>query len=232
MVTAALPVAAEAAEPITIEERKTAKPVLPVVPVEGVPLRRFTLDEYHELIKIGFFDEDERIELLEGFLVSMSPIKPPHAYAVDCLLQLFASLLSRGEIRLRVQSPISIAETESEPEPDLVIAKDLGIAYARRHPHPSEILLVLEVADTTLVQDRARKGMVYARSAMAEYWILNLADESLEVYRDPHAPTAGDAVYQTKLTFHRGETVAPLAFPDFEVAVDDVLPPPAEGTGD
>lgn len=225
MVTVAPPVAVEAAEPVKAVARKTGNPILPVAPVEGVPLRRFTLDEYHELIKIGFFDEDERIELLEGFLVSMSPIKPPHAYAVDCLLQLFASLLSRGEIRLRVQSPISIAKTESEPEPDLVIAKDLGIAYARRHPYPSEVLLVVEVADTTLVQDRTRKGMVYAQSAIAEYWILNLADESLEVYRDPNVPDTGDAVYQTKLTFHRGETVAPLAFPDFVVAIGDVLPP-------
>ena len=121
--------------------------------------------------------------------------------------------------------PFQLPEAESEPEPDLVIAKDLGIVFARRHPNPSEVLLVVEVSDTTLVHDRTRKGMVYAQSDIADYWILNLADESLEVYRDPHVPDSGDAVYQTKLTFHRGESVAPLAFPDFQVAVDQVLPP-------
>ena len=199
--------------------------ILPVATEDSLPLRRFSMDEYHRLIEIGFFDEDERVELLEGVLVSMSPIKPPHAYVVDLVLLLFASLLSRGEIRLRVQSPISIAEIESEPEPDLVIVRDLGAVHAERHPYPTEVLLLVEVADTSLAHDRSHKGTIYAQAGISDYWIWNLVDSSLEVYREPHTSSAGDALYQTKLTYRRGDSVAPLAFPDFEIAVDDVLPP-------
>jgi Uma2 family endonuclease len=82
----------------------------------------------------------------------------------------------------------------------------------------------MEVADLSLIRDRSKKGPVYAPAGIPEYWIWNLVDESLEVYRDPHAPSVGDALYQTKRTFRRGDSVAPLAFPDFEVAVSEVLP--------
>lgn len=232
MVTAVPPVAAEAAEPVKAVERNTGKPILPVVPVEGVPLRRFTLDEYHELIKIGFFDEDERIELLEGFLVSMSPNNPPHIRTVIRLQRVFATFLARDDLEIRVQGPVSVPELITEPEPDLVISRESGSDFEDRHPYPADILLLMEVSDSSLAYDRTRKGAIYAQAGIQDYWIWNLVDDSLEVYRDPHPPAAGDGVYQTKLTFHRGETVAPLAFPDFEVAVDDVLPPPAEGAGD
>ncbi|MCY4092240.1 MAG: Uma2 family endonuclease [Caldilineaceae bacterium] len=225
MVTAALPVAAEAAEPVAIKERKMGSPILPVVPVEGVPLRRFSLDEYHELIKIGFFDEDERVELLEGFLVSLSPNNPPHIRTVIRLQRVFATFLTRDELEFRVQGPVSVPELITEPEPDLVISRESGSDFEDRHPYPADILLLMEVSDSSLAYDRTRKGAVYARAGIQDYWIWNFVDDSLEVYRDPHAPTVGDAVYQTKLTIHRGETVAPLAFPDFAVAVDDVLPP-------
>ena len=227
MVTVAPPVAPDTAAQVRSESSKKREAILPVAPVEGLPLRRFTLDEYHQLINIGFFDEDERVELFEGVLVSMSPIKPPHANAVDLLLLIFASLLTQEGIRLRVQSPISIVDSDSEPEPDLILASDMGAAFAERHPSPSEVLLLVEVAESSLAQDRSKKGAIYAQAEIPEYWIWNLVDDVLEVYRDPHTPSSGDAVYQTKLTFHRGESVAPLAFPDFEVVVDDILAPAA-----
>ena len=113
----------------------------------------------------------------------------------------------------------------TEPEPDLVISRESGSEFEDRHPYPADILLLMEVSDSSLSYDRTRKGAVYAQAGIAEYWIWNLVDGQLEVYRDPHAPAAGGAVYQTKLTFHRGDSVAPQAFPDFDVAVDDVLPP-------
>ncbi len=225
MVTAAPPVAAETVEQVKAEKRKTGNTILPVVPVEGVPLRRFTLDEYHELIKIGFFDEDERVELLEGFLVSMSPNYPPHIRTVIRLQRVFATFLTRDDLEIRVQGPVSVPEMMTEPEPDLVISRESGSDFEERHPYPGDILLLMEVSDSSLAYDRTRKGAIYAQAGIAEYWIWNLVDGQLEVYRDPHSPSAGGAVYQTKLTFHRGETVQPLAFPDFDVAVDDVLPP-------
>ncbi len=224
MVTVAPPVAPDAAARVRSESGKIREAILPAAPVEGLPLRRFTLEEYHQLIDIGFFNEDERVELLAGVLVSMSPIYPPHANTVDLLLYVFSSLLTRAGIRLRVQGPISIPELESEPEPDLVILRVSDVDFTQRHPYPQEVLLAAEVSDSSLTYDRTRKGAIYAQAGIPEYWIWNLVDGSLEVYRDPHTPASGDAVYRTKSTFGRGESVAPLAFPDFAVAVDDVLP--------
>ena len=201
--------------------------ILPAATEDSLPLRRFTLDEYHQLIDIGFFDEDERVELLEGILVSMSPINPLHSNTVDLLTEIFGAIVTRGVTRVRTQGPISIPGTESEPEPDLVIFSVSGTNFAQRHPYPQEVLLLVEVADTSLTRDRSRKGAIYAQAGILEYWICNLPDELLEVYRDPHTAASGDALYQTLSTFHRGDSVAPLAFPDFEVAVDDVLPPVA-----
>ena len=224
MAVAAAPVAPDAAARVRSESGKIREAILPIAPVEGLPLRRFTLEEYHRLIEIGFFNESERIELLAGVLVSMSPIYPPHANTVDLLLYVFSSLLTRAGIRLRVQGPISIPELESEPEPALVILRVSDVDFIQRHPYPQEVLLAAEVSDSSLTYDRTRKGAIYAHAGISEYWIWNLVDDQLEVYRDPHTPASGDAVYQTKLTFHRGESVAPLAFPEFEVAVDDILP--------
>jgi Uma2 family endonuclease len=179
------------------------------------------------LINIGFFDEDERVELLEGVLVYMSPINPLHSNAVDLLTEAFGAIVTRGITRVRRQGPISIPEAGSEPEPDLIIFRVSGVDFALRHPSPNEVLLVMEVADSSLAHDRSHKATLYAQAGIPDYWIWNLVDNVLEVYRDPHTPSSGDALYQTKLTYHRGESLAPLAFPDFEVEVDNILPPAA-----
>ena len=227
MVAVAPPVSPDPSGEVGSARSRIQETVLPIGPVEGLPLRRFTLDEYHSLIETGFFDEDERVELLEGVLVSMSPIYPPHANAVDLLLLVFSSLLTRGGIRLRVQAPISITDSESEPEPDLILLKDMGAAFAERHPGPSEVFLLVEVAESSLKIDRSKKRALYAQAGIAEYWIWNLVDNVLEVYRDPRSSSSGEALYQTKLTLSQGMSIAPLAFPDFHVAVDDLMSPAA-----
>ncbi len=227
MVAVAPPVSPDPSGEVESARRRIQETVLPIGPVEGLPLRRFTLDEYHSLIETGFFDEDERVELLEGVLVSMSPIYPPHANAVDLLLLVFSSLLTRGGIRLRVQAPISILDSESEPETDLTLLKDMGAAFAERHPGPSEVFLLVEVAESSLKIDRSKKRALYAQAGIAEYWIWNLVDNVLEVYRDPSSSSSGEALYQTKLTLSQGMSIAPLAFPDFHVAVDDLMSPAA-----
>ena len=227
MAVAAAPVAPDTGTEVGSESSKILEAILPVTLAEGMPLRRFTLDEYHQLIDIGFFNENERVELVEGILVYMSPNNPPHIRTVIRLGKVFSFLNARADVEIRAQGPVTIPELMTEPEPDLVISMESGSDLDERHPHPSEILLLMEVSDSSLTYDRTRKGTIYAQAGIPEYWIWNLVDGSLEVYRDPHTPASGDAVYQTKLTFHRGESVAPLAFPEFEVAVDDILPPAA-----
>ncbi len=213
-----------ASVPTRSESNTMRKAVLPAASAEGLRLRRFTLDEYHRLIESGFFDEDERVELIEGILVYMSPNNPPHIRAIIRLQRVFVTFFAREDVEVRMQGPVSMPELMTEPEPDLVISRESGGDLDARHPYPPDILLLMEVSDSSLAYDRARKGAIYARAGIPEYWIWNLVDGLLEVYRDPQAPASGDAVYQTKSTFGRGESVAPLAFPDFEVAVDDIMP--------
>ena len=225
MVTVAPPVAPDTAAQVKGESGKMWEAVLPVAPVEGLPLRRFTLDEYHQLINIGFFDEDERVELFEGVLVSKSPNNPPHIRTVIRLQRVFATFFAREDVEVRIQGSVTIPELMTEPEPDMVISRESGGDLDERHPYPADILLLIEVSDSSLAHDRTRKGAIYAQAGIPDYWIWNLVDDLLEVYRDPHTPASGDAVYLTKSTYRRGESVAPLEFPDCEVAVGDVLPP-------
>lgn len=217
--------ALDAGEQIRSDSSKILDAILPVALGEGMPLRRFTLDEYHHLIDIGFFKENERVELVEGILVDMSPNNPPHIRTVNRLRRTFSLLDARVDIEVRAQGPVTIPEQVTEPEPDLVISAEAGLELDERHPYPSEILLLMEVSDSSLTYDRSLKRAIYAKAGIAEYWIWNLVDGLLEVYRDPQTPISGEAAFQTKLTYHRGESVAPLAFPDLEVAVDDILPP-------
>ena len=224
MVTAAPPVVPDTGAQAGSERGKLGEAVLPTAKLEGLPLRRFTLDEYHQLIDIGFFDKDERVELLEGVLVYMSPNNPPHIRTVIRLGKIFSFLNAHADIEVRAQGPVTIPELMTEPEPDLVISKESGTYLDERHPFPSEIMLLMEVSDSSLTYDRSRKGAIYAQAGIPEYWIWNLVDDLLEIYRDPYTPASGEAAYQTKLTFHRGESAAPLAFSDIEIAVDDVLP--------
>ena len=228
MVTVAAPVAPDAGAQVRSGRSKMREAILPAAPLEGMPLRRFTLDEYHRLIEIGFFDEDERVELLEGILVYMSPNYPPHIRTVIRLQRVFAAFFAREDVEVRMQGPVSIPEMMTEPEPDLVISRESGADLDERHPYPADILVLMEVSDSSLSYDRTRKRAIYAQAGITEFWIWNLVDSSLEVYRDPHTSSARDALYQTKLTYRRGDSVAPLAFPDFEVAVDDVLPPASQ----
>ncbi len=192
-------------------------------PVEGAQLRRFTLDEYHQLIESGFFQPHERIELINGYLVMMSPLNPPHAAATTRLMGLFYEQLGRFCIT-RVQQPVILQGPKSEPEPDIVLAKSRADFYAQEHPGVENILLLVEVSDSTLRYDRTTKKRDYAAEGIADYWIINLEDEQIEVYRDPLLSVAGKADYETKLIFARGQTLAPLKFPECVIAVDEVMP--------
>jgi Uma2 family endonuclease len=174
------------------------------------PLRR---TEYDKLVALGVF-QGERIELLDGRLVRMSPIGPPHSSAVDELTERCVRQLS-GRARVRVQSPFAALDV-SEPEPDIAIVP-LG-RYSEEHPRRAE--LIIEVAESSLAYDRGSKLRVYAECGVPEYWIVNLIDRCIEVYRKP-----GSGRYWHVQQFGADASVSPEAFPDFELRVADVLPP-------
>ncbi|MFN8491489.1 MAG: Uma2 family endonuclease [Caldilineaceae bacterium] len=188
-----------------------------------LPLRRFSLTEYQELIAAGLLAEDEQLELIDGLILEMSPINPKHAACLDALSEILTIKLYK-QAKIRVQSPIALELHSSQPQPDLTIAKLRPDGYWQQHPRENEILLILEVSDSTLEKDRDEKLDLYAQASVPEYWIANLVDEQIEVYRDPMLSATGKAIYKTKITYMHGQTLAPLKFPECVIAVDEVMP--------
>ncbi len=186
-------------------------------------LRRFTLDEYHQLIEIGFFQPEERLELIEGTLRYMSPIKPPHAEAISRLVDLILVRLG-NKVLGRIQSPITLPDKTSEPEPDFALVVRHPGGYTERHPSTEDLFLVVEVADSSLRYDREVKIPLYAAAGIREYWIVNLIDDVIEIYRQPTVLASGAAGYAEKSICSGDEQIAPEAFPDCVVAVNAIIP--------
>jgi Uma2 family endonuclease len=186
-----------------------------------VTLRRWTRVEYDRLIDLGAFDGDN-IELIGGQLVVAEPKGAYHTSAISTVEYALRAVLPPDWI-VRTQAPVSL-DDESEPEPDLVVVPGRPEDY--RHAHPARPPLVIEVADSSLAFDRAYKGSLFARAGIQDYWIVNLVDRVLEVYRDPVADAA--AVYgwryRTVTPLAPRDVVAPLAFTSSRLAVADLLP--------
>lgn len=180
----------------------------------------WTCDEYHRMIRAGFFD-DKRVELLDGEILQMPAQLTPHATAVQLTSDLLRALFAPGHI-VRVQMSLALGR-RSEPEPDVLVVPGTAYTYARHHPAPADARLLVEIADSTLRKDRGKKARAYARGGVTDYWIVNLVDRRLEVYRDPQP----DGQYQDVQTYGLEEVVGPLALPDAEVRVADLLPPEA-----
>ncbi|XZO01328.1 MAG: Uma2 family endonuclease [Microcoleus sp.] len=178
--------------------------------------RLFTVQEYHLMGEAGILGEDDRVELIEGEIVQMAAIGTRHASSVKRLIAVFSDLDRRRAI-IGAQDPIQLTE-RTEPQPDVVLLQPRADYYATAHPVPSEVLLLVEVSDSTVGFDRDVKVPNYARSGIQEVWLWDLEVNCLEVYR---CPTANG--YTSMQKFERGETVAPLAFPEFEVSVDFIL---------
>lgn len=172
------------------------------------PLKRA---EYDRLVDLGAF-EDERIELLRGALVTMSPQKSPHAHAVEVLTEALVAAL-HGRARVRCQLPFA-ATDDSEPEPDFAV---VPIAD-HRGGHPTTAHLIIEVSDSSLRKDRGIKRDVYAEAAVPEYWIVNVAERVIEVH---HTPV--DGLYQTHTLVSADGTLQPLAFPDVAIRAADLF---------
>ncbi len=176
----------------------------------------FTVDEYHRMAKAGVLHEDDRVELIDGRVVEMTPIGPEHAGCVDDLARLFTGLAGNAWI-VRVQNPVVLGK-HAEPEPDIAVLRPRPRGYRTRHPGPDDVILVIEVADTSLEYDRSVKIPLYAAAGIPEVWLVNLPDELIEVYRNP---TGGSYAEITSLS--RGETLTPLHLPDARLSVADVL---------
>jgi len=186
------------------------------VSVLHAPTYRWTVEEYEELGRAGFFQGDKRVELLHGQIVSMPRISWRHAAALVRLNEFFI-LHSLERFVVGPRNPFNLDE-RSQPEPDLVLL-DPACNTLRRHPTPAEIFVVIEVSDSTVAYDRKDKGPAYARNGVREYWMLNLDENVLEVFREPSADG-----YRDTRVLGRDDTIAPLAFPDLTLRVGDFLP--------
>ncbi len=154
---------------------------------------RFTVDSYYKMAELGLLDENQQVELINGDIIDMSPINSDHAGTVDVLTEELLLKLA-GAAVIRVQNPLKI-DSSSESEPDVLVAKLEPHRYRLRHPTPTDVLLVVEVADSSLQFDRAVKGELYAKAGIPEYWIVNLIDRQLEMYTTPATSS-----YQKKQT--------------------------------
>ncbi|MFB2878938.1 Uma2 family endonuclease [Floridanema aerugineum] len=178
--------------------------------------RLFTVDEYYRMAEAGILGEDDRVELIAGEIIKMSPIGSPHAGCVKRLNRLFSVRLGDRAI-LSIQNPVRLNE-RTEPQPDIALLIPRADCYSQRHPQPQEVLLIIEVSDTTIEYDREVKIPLDAAAGIVEVWIVSLAEELIEVYRQPLANS-----YAEIRQFRRGENVSPLSFSDVVLSVDEVL---------
>jgi len=176
----------------------------------------FSVDEYHRMGEAGIFGEDDRVELIEGEIIEMSPIGSPHAARVKRLNRLLVRRLGTRAI-VQVQDPV-VLNRLSEPEPDLAVLKPRVDFYAARHPEPTDVLLIIEVADSSRGFDRTVKAPLYAQAGIPELWIVDVIDEIVEVYRRPRR-----GAYRQISRFRRTQRVAIGAFPGATFRVADIL---------
>jgi Uma2 family endonuclease len=176
----------------------------------------FTVAEYHRLAELGILHEDDRVELLDGQVVVMSPIGPRHAGCVKMLNRLMHRALGET-VTLGVQDPLVLSE-RAEPEPDLAVLAPRPDNYRRSHPHPEEVFLVIEVADSSLDRDHVRKIPLYAAAGIPEVWVVDLEGEGITLHRAP-----GPAGYGDITTASRGETISPRLLPHVSLSVDEIL---------
>ncbi len=184
--------------------------------------KRFTLSEYHRLIELGFLTEDDRVELIRGELIQMAAKGTLHSV---CNTKLFRELDRLIGIRsvVRGQEPI-ILPADSEPEPDIVIARGQADDYLSAHPQPENILLVIEVSDSTLAYDQNTKLALYSEALISDYWIFNLVANQLELYSQPYQDAKGNFGYQFKQIALRHESVILPSFPDLSLDLERVFP--------
>jgi len=178
--------------------------------------RRFTADEYHLMAEAGVLRHDDRVELVDGEIVEMTPIGSRHAACVDRLMVLLSRSLA-GQGILRVQGPVRL-DPHSEPQPDLSVLRNRADFYASAHPGPADVLLVVEVADASLRYDRDVKIGLYARAGIPETWLVDLPNERVDVFTEP-SPQG----YRASRQVRRGERLASETFPAASLLLDEAI---------
>lgn len=178
--------------------------------------RRFTVQQYERMVEAGVIGPEERVELLDGEVVEMPPIGPPHASRVDRANTHLGRALGSGVI-IRVQSPLHLSDL-SMPEPDITVLRHRDDFYAVRHPEVDDVLLLVEVGDTSARFDRDVKLPLYAAASVVEVWLLDVGAPAISIFRDP-SPNG----YRSLATAHHGHVLHPAALPGAEVAAADLL---------
>jgi len=178
--------------------------------------RRFTVTQYHQMVEAGILTADDRVELIEGEIVEMSPVGRQHAACVKRLIKLFSQQVSERAV-VAAQDPVELSD-RSEPQPDFILLQPRPDFYEARHPLPQDILLLVEVADTTIESDREIKIPLYASSGIVEVWLVDINQQLIEVYRQP----VGDR-YGNVQRCQRGQKLSLQAFPDVSITVAQVL---------
>ena len=195
---------------------------LSLVAVPSDPIWRLSIDQYHQMIRIGILTDDDPVELLEGWLVTKMPKNPPHRLSTQLTREVVARLLPEAW-HVQDQEPITVED--SEPEPDVAVIAGDRRDYRDRHPSAQDVALVIEVSDTTLQRDQTIKKQIYARAGIEMYWIINLPEQRLEVYTRPSAD-GEDADYHQSIMYTHDELV-PLSIGGQAVGnilVRDLLP--------
>jgi len=185
-------------------------------PPVTVQRRLFTVAEYTRMVTAGILSEDDRVELIDGEVCVMSPIGPLHAAMVDSLNRLLVLRCAQAAI-VRVQSAIQLNDY-TEPQPDFAVLQPRDDFYAHAHPRAADVLLVIEVADTSITYDREEKLPRYALSGIPEVWLIDLNQQVVEQYTQPRNGT-----YRTKLTLERGDTLSAQSVSGLRLAVDDLF---------
>lgn len=182
------------------------------------PVRKH-LTDIHEWQKLGeanIFPPNSRIELIEGEILEMAPIGFNHSGHLKRIIKLFSTLAQDAAI-ISAQDPLQLGDL-SEPEPDFMLLKPVDDFYTSRHPDANDVILLIEVAESSLPYDQNQKLRLYAMHGVPEYWLLNLNDSCLEVYREPHGET-----YAQKSTLRAGDSVTLTQLPDLTIQVSSIL---------
>jgi Uma2 family endonuclease len=180
------------------------------------PKKLFTVDDYHRMAEVGILGPEDRVELIEGEIVQVSPIGSRHAATVDGITEMFVPAFLKRAI-VRVQGPVRLSNF-TEPEPDVILLRYRPDRYKTAMAGPDDTLLVAEVSDTSLRYDQQVKLPIYAAARIPEVWIVNLQDDTLLVFRNPAGRT-----YATEFALRRGEAISVAAFPETVFQVDEIL---------
>ena len=200
-----------------IETSHSVEPLFGIFDGQNLKLRQISVKQYDAMIKNGVFDENDRVELLNGAIIEKMPKGTKHATLNDIIATRLIQKL--GEIAcVRNQNPIWLDDF-SEPEPDIVLAEPPLENYYNNHPTPKDIFLILEISDSTLNYDRRAKSLAYSKAGIRQYLLLNVQERTLEDYRQPSADG-----FQSKQTYRAGQEFNLVAFPEISVEVSEFLP--------